>query len=307
MGDAVRAKIFGARTDAERRALSEGTDSAGGYTVPAPVAVNFIDRLRRQSVASRAGALTVPMDSETLAIARLETDPTVAWRAENASIAEGDPTFGRVLFTAKSLSGILKISRELLADTVNAGSIIESALVKAMALELDRAAIFGDGSANSPTGVINVSGINEVEMGTNGAALTNYEELIDAIYEMQLDNAEDPTAAIMHPRTRRDMAKLVDGDGNPLVVPEMVSRVPMLTTTAAAIDETQGTSENASSIVFGDFTQLMIGMRENITVQVLNERFAENGQIGLVVHARADVQLAHKASFSRLKGIIPPA
>jgi hypothetical protein len=101
LGDAVRAMITGARNDLERRALSEGTSSAGGYTVPAPLASWFIDRLRAQSVVIRAGAMTVPMASQTMAIARLETDPTIGWRAENAALAEGDPTFGRVLLTAK--------------------------------------------------------------------------------------------------------------------------------------------------------------------------------------------------------------
>ncbi len=85
-----------------------------------------------------------------------------------------------------------------------------------------------------------------------GAALTNYDSLIDAIYEMQLDNAADPTAAIMHPRTLASLAKLKDGNSNPMTVPEMVARMPMLTTTAAPIGETQGTATNASSIVCGD-------------------------------------------------------
>ena len=116
VGDVIRAKITGPRNDAERRALSEGVDSAGGFTVPTPLASSFIDLMRAKTVVSRAGAVTVPMESETLAIARLVSDPDVDWRAENASIAEGDPTFDRVTFQAKSLAGMLKISRELAED-----------------------------------------------------------------------------------------------------------------------------------------------------------------------------------------------
>ncbi len=302
IGDAVRAMVTGPRNDAEKRALAEGTNSAGGYTVPTPLASWFIDRLRTQSVAIRAGAMTVPMTSQTLAIARLETDPTIGWRAENASLAEGDPTFGRVLLTAKSLAGIVKLSRELLMDTVNAGAMIEMALAKAMALEMDRAAIYGDGSSNSPTGVVETSGINEVEIDTNGGAFT-WDKAVDAVYEMQLDNTGDPTAAIMHPRTHSYIAKLKTGDGAWLPPPPMLSGLPLLRTTAAPIDETQGTASDASSVVFGDYTQLFIGMREDINVKVLDQLYAANGQIALAVHARVDVQLAHKESFCRLKGI----
>lgn len=305
LGDVVRAMVTGPRNDIEKRALSEGTNSAGGFTVPAPLASWFIDRLRGRSVVIAAGAMTVPMESATLAIARLETDPAIGWRAENAALASGDPTFGRVLLTAKSLAGIMLMSRELLMDTVNAGQMIEQAIAKAMALEMDRAAIYGDGTGNSPTGIINVIGINEVSMGTNGAQLASYDKLIDTIYEMQLKNAANPTAGIMHPRSGASLAKLKDVQSNPLQVPEMVRRVPLLTTTSAPITETVGTSSNTSSIVYGDYSQLFIGMRQDITIQMLNELYAGTGQIGLAVHARIDVQLAHKESFSRLKGITP--
>lgn len=305
VGDLVRAKITGPRNEAEKRALSEGTDSAGGYTVPAYLAAEFIDKLRANSVAVRAGAITVPMESETLAMARLTGDPTVAWRAENASIAEGDPTFDRVTFTAKTLAGGIKLSRELAEDSLNVGKMIENALAQAAARQLDFGAIYGDGTANAPTGVVNTSGINTVSMGTNGAALASYDKLIDAVYEMQLDNASDPTAMIMHPRTGVALAKLKDADNNPLVPPEMIARIPRLTTTAASIVEEEGTAVNASSIVFGDYRELMIGMRHSMEIRVFDQTYASTGQLYVVVWLRADVQLAHPVSFSNLTGIIP--
>ena len=88
-------------------------------------------------------------------------------------------------------------------------------------------------------------------------------------------------------------------------IPAMVARVPMLHTTSAPIAEIQGTATNASSIIYGDFSQMFIGVREVITIQMLHELYASEGAIGLAVHARMDVQLAHKESFSRLKGIKP--
>jgi len=48
--------------------------------------------------------------------------------------------------------------------------MIEQALAKTMAAEIDRAAILGDGTSESPTDITGTSGINEVSMGTNGAA-----------------------------------------------------------------------------------------------------------------------------------------
>lgn len=306
-GDHIRALAVGPRNEAERRALSEGTGSEGGYTVPAPLAAEFIDRLRAKSVAIRAGARTVPMSSASLAMARLDTDPTVTWRLENSLIDESSPAFSRVLLEAKAVAGIVKVSRELLADSVNVSEMLTNAFAQAMALELDRVALWGDGTDDGPIGVTGTSGINEVSMGTNGFALPNYDKLIDTVYEMQLDNANDPTAMIMHPRTQASLAKLKDSQTNPLTVPDMIARIPRLTTTSASIAETQGTATTASSILFGDFRELFIGMRDEMQVTLLKERYADYGQVGFLCWMRADVQLAHKASFSRLKGIIPTA
>lgn len=305
VGDLIRAKIAGPRNEAEERALSEGTDSAGGFTVPTPLANDFIDLMRSQTRAIQAGAMTVPMDSATLAIARLESDPTVAWRAENASIAEGDPTFGRTLFEAKTIAGKVTLSRELADDSINVGRMIQTALAGAMAVELDRAAIYGDGQNNAPTGVWHTSGINSVSMGTNGAALANYDKLLDAVFELKNDNAADPTAMIANPRTEIALAKLKDADSNPLRVPELVSRIPLLSTTSAPVDETEGTADTASSIVFGDFTQLMIGMRQQLEIRVYDHTMTTNGQLTVLAWMRADAQLAQPKSFCKLTGIIP--
>jgi HK97 family phage major capsid protein len=104
---------------------------------------------------------------------------------------------------------------------------------------------------------------------------------------------------------RATYAKLKDSQGNPLRIPEMVARVPTLSTTAAPITETQGSSSNCSSMIFGDFTKMFIGLREDVRVFVLTELYAATGQLALVVHARADVALAHNASFCRMLGIKP--
>lgn len=305
LGAILRAMVTGPRDDAERRALAEGTDSAGGYTVPDPLAAQFIDKLRAASVCMAAGAKTVPMTSDTLAIARLETDPTMAWRAENAAVGESDPTFGRVSFQARSLAGLVRASRELLEDSVNVAPMLENAFIQSTALAFDLGCLYGTGADDQPEGLGVTAGINSVSMGTNGAALTDYDEIIDMIYEMQVDNAGDPSAMIYHPRTGAALAKLKDTQNNPLTVPEMVAKVPKLTTTSVPIDQTQGTAVNASSILSGDFSRMLIGLRNSLRIELLKERYADQLQYGFVAFMRGDVQFEHKASFTKLIGIIP--
>lgn len=305
LGQTLRAMITGPRNDDEKRALAEGTDSAGGFTVPTPLAAEFIDKLRAASVLNRAGARTIPMETETLAIAKLATDPQAAWTAENASVSESDPTFARVNLEAKKLIGITRLSRELAEDSANVNQMLENAFIQAVSLQFDYAGLYGTGSSNEPTGIVNQAGINTVSMATNGAAPTNYDKLIDAIYENQLDNAADPTAMIWHPRTGMTLAKLKDGDNNPMSIPEMVARVPKLATTSMPIDETQGTSTDASSIITGDFTQMLIGMRTGLRIELLRETYAANDQYGFIFGMRGDFALAQPTAFCQLTGIRP--
>jgi HK97 family phage major capsid protein len=305
LGDFVRAIVTGPRNEAEAKALAGAVGASGGFTVPTPLASQFIDRLRSRSVAIAAGAVTVPMDSATLQMARIESDPACDWRAENAAIAEGDPVFGRVQFQAKTLAGRVPMSRELFDDSLNVGAAVERAFTGAMGLALDRAAIYGNGAGSSPTGVWHTAGINSVAMAANGAPLANYDRILDAILELKNANAADPTAMIAAPRTEIGLAKLKNTDGDPLRIPELVSRVPLLSTTSAPVNETQGTSTDCSSIVVGDFRDLLIGMRQSLEIRIFDQPLAGTGQLLAVAWLRADVQLARPASFCRLTGIRP--
>jgi len=84
------------------RALAEATVGAGGALVPAPLSARVIDLMRARTVVLRAGGVTVPMTSQTLALARLTGEGTPAWKTEGANITAADLTFDRVTFTART-------------------------------------------------------------------------------------------------------------------------------------------------------------------------------------------------------------
>lgn len=304
-GQYVKAMVMGTDRPDVRAALSEGTDSAGGYTVPTHLMGQLIDLMRAQTVVVQAGALTVPLETQQTTIARLASDPQAAWRLENAAVAQGDPTFEAVTFEAHSLAVLVKVSRELLEDSVNLDAALLNAFAGAMAVKTDQAALFGTGTAPEPRGVFNTSGINEVSMGANGDQLDNWGKVLDTLLELKLDNAADPSAMVMAPRTWRTIEGFTDTTGQPLRAPVSIERIPRLSTTLVPVDQTHGTANNASPIIVGDFSQMMLGVRSGLRVEVLRERFADNLQYAFLAHLRFDVQLAQPKAFAALKGIIP--
>jgi HK97 family phage major capsid protein len=273
--------------------------------VPVTLLTQLIDLMRAKTVCIQAGALTVPIDTETTNIARVAADPTPAWRNEAAAFSVADPTFEKVSFTPKSLGVLVKVSQEILEDSANLNEALIGCFAGAFAVELDRVGLFGTGSAPQPHGISGTSGVGSVDMGTNGLALANYDPIVDAVSALLTANAASPTAAIMAPRTLTKSAKLKDSQNQPLRKPDLIGNLPFLATTSVPINQAHGTSNVASEIIVGDFTQLMFGIRRNLTVRVLRERFlSDNGQIGFLADLRADVQLRHPQSFCEVVGIL---
>ena len=291
-GRYLRAMVVGAKTETERRALAEGTDSAGGFTVPAVVSAELIDALRAASVAVQAGARTVPLTSATNSIAAIASDPTPAWRSENAAVAESDPTFRAVTFTPRSLAVLVKVSRELIEDSLNLETELPRLLSAALATELDRVALLGSGTAPEPEGIANVTGIGTSALS---ADLTTYAPFLTARTAILTANAGPATAVILHPRDEGTMAGLTDTTGQPLMAPDVLRQIPWLTTTAIPVDG--GTGSDESTIFVGNFAHLMIGLRTSLRVELLRETFAGNLQYGFLAHMRADVAVAHAGAF----------
>jgi hypothetical protein len=84
--------------------------------VPAPLSARVIDLARNRTVVFRAGAQTVPITSQTLALARLTSEGSPAWKSENATITAADMVFDRVTFTARTLVRLITLSVELFED-----------------------------------------------------------------------------------------------------------------------------------------------------------------------------------------------
>jgi HK97 family phage major capsid protein len=302
-GALVRAAISGARNDTEKRALSATSDSAGGFILPSFAAAGIIDNLKNYSAVLKAGANTIPLISDRNKFARVSTDPTPGFRAAGAAVTEQGNIFESVEFTPFTLAGMCKLDRELLQDAIAADRSVEEILTEALALQLDRVALVGSGSGES-TGIASTTGINSVSMGTNGAALTSYDKLLDVAYELSLDNAP-MSGVVMHPRSAIALAKLADTTGQPLRKPDVLSLVPFHSSTALPINQTQGSASNASTVIAGDFRKLLIGVRTSVHIEILKERYADTYSYGVLYALRADTCVARPKSFCKLVGVIP--
>jgi HK97 family phage major capsid protein len=128
------------------------TTTSGSAVVPNIWAADIIDRARNIAAVMRAGAQLVPMDAKVVNIGRLTTDPTAAFRTEGSTVTASDPVFDNVTLTAKTLSALVVGSMEWFQDAPNVDEVVSNAIAAAVALELDKQALFGGVVAGGETG-----------------------------------------------------------------------------------------------------------------------------------------------------------
>lgn len=281
--------------EAERRAMSEGVLSGGGYAVPVQLLGQVIDLARAKTRVFEAGAQLVPMETQTTKVAKWASDPTSAWHSENAAITPSDASLGSVELKAKALASLTVASRELLEDASNIETELRNAFAAQFALTLDQAALYGTGTDPEPRGVKNTAGVTTAALDANGRTPT-WDDLIDAAGVLE-DRDETATGFIYAPRTARALGKAKTTDGQYVAPPTLLDGIARLASTQVPVDLTQGTSNAASDIFTGDWRHLFIGIRTRLQIEVLTERYADTGQIGFLAWFRGDVAVARAGSF----------
>ena len=147
-------------------------------------------------------------------------------------------------------------------------ALIRFDMLQQMALGIDLAAISGTGISNQPLGILNYPGVNSVSIGANGGAPA-WSHLVQLETEIAVDNADDGTCYYLtNARTRgklKTTAKVTGQDVFLWTDSPTEKGMGMINGYGAAVSNqvpsngTKGSGSSLSSIIFGDFSQLLIG------------------------------------------------
>lgn len=300
LGRVLRGLVLGGNApdarelEEERKSLNLGIDTGGGYTVTGSLAAEWVDALRAQSALSRAGVLTLPMDTGQVGIARVTADPSVSWHGESAALPETAPTFGKLTLTAKTAVCLVRFSLEIGQDSQNFEQQLQKVLVNAMAAAIDSAGL--NGVAGGPTGILNLDGRNSV---TSVGAPVAWDFLADAVYELLNDNVPEARIGsfIGNPALWKKMAKLKTGitnDNTPLTPSPEIARIPRIWSTAIP----------AATGVIADWGDVVMGVRQAITVKLLDQSFmGSNLDLALLCYSRLDFGVTRPVSICTMEGI----
>ena len=127
----------------------------------------FIDRLRAALRTEQLGATILSGLIGDQDIPKLTGSATAFWVAEDSAVTEGDHTFATVALNPKTVGARVQYTRRMLINASPAvEQLVRNDLARVLAEAIDDKAINGDGNSNTPTGILNTSGIGDVSMSS---------------------------------------------------------------------------------------------------------------------------------------------
>ena len=284
--------------DEAQRDLTTAAASGGGLISDDVRGDLFIEALRNNMVmgdlvtmvTGLRGNVSIPVET---------TAATAAWKAENTANTESDPVIGQVELTPKFVRGFTEVSRTLIAQSsADVEAIVRRALMKGVAVVVDKGILTGTGTSNEPSGVDSISSLAEVEYGlaadTAAAALAKAD--IDDLTAMEasLDTANagmDRRAFIVAPNVRQHYRTqpIVTG-AQPAWYNQRLLDEPAYVTNQVS----------AGEAYFGNWSDCYVGVWDAIEVLVNPYSGDTTGLVRITAWQMADVGFGHGGSFVKL-------
>jgi HK97 family phage major capsid protein len=278
----------------QRAALQVGTDSEGGYTVADDWVRRLIESEREYGVIQNLATTFRTAESGQVHVPTVATNATAVLTAEEAAFTQSEPTFGEVVFDSYKYGVIMKVSDELLNDSIfDIAEFMAAQAGKAIATVTGTAFATGTGSGQ-PNGLFTAA-----TTGVNAASATavTTDELID-LYHSVIDPYRSRASWLMKDATLKAIRKLKDTTNQYLWQPGLQAGAPdLLLGRPVFVDpNAPAMTTGLDSILFGDISAYWVREVGSVDVKRLEELYAANGQVGFRVSQRFDGDLVDTAA-----------
>lgn len=274
-----------------KNALQIGTDTEGGYLVPDEFERTLVEALEDENIFRRfANVITTSSGDHKIPV--VASKGTASWIDEEGTIPESDDSFGQVSIGAYKLGTMIKVSEELLNDSVfSLESYISKEFARRIGNKEEESFFIGDGSGK-PTGILAATGGAQLGVTTASATAITIDEVLDLFYSLKAPY-RNRAAFVMNDATVKAIRKLKDGNGQYLWQPSLQAGTPdtILNRPLYTSAYVPTIASAAKTVAFGDFSYYWVADRQGRTFKRLNELFAVTGQVGFVATQRVDGRL----------------
>lgn len=282
-------------------ALQIGTDSEGGYLAPDEYQKTLVQALEEENI-FRKLAHVISTSSGERKIPVVASKGTASWIDEEAAYPESDDSFGLVSIGAHKLATMIKVSEELLNDSVfDMPAYIAGEFARRIGAAEEAAFFTGEGTSK-PTGLLAAAG--GADLGVTAAAVDKItaDELIDLFYSLRAPYRRK-AVWLLNDSTVKAIRKLKNSNGDYLWQPALTAGAPdtILNRPVFTSSCMPALAADNKVIAFGDLSYYWIADRQGRSFKRLNELYAANGQVGFMSSERVDGKLVLAEAVKVLK------
>ena len=296
----------------QEKSQTIGTDADGGYLVPVELSSQIIPLAKDRSVLMDLGTMIENISPRVgqFEIPRLDTASTAYWLGELTDITESTLKFGKVTLNPNKVAAYATASKELLRDSVlSLEPLMRSDMGEQLGLAIDQKGFLGDGTSNTPVGILNTPSITDLNTSSAGDACDwkTFKDVMDYVDSQRA--LQGDLAFVSHPdvinllkeQTVAQYSGQAARDGEPLVTPMPFMTDAMLEQVLGVkIRKTSQISKTGSAapLFFGDFSRFVIGMWGNIELDMDESLLFQKYGVAFRAVARVDMAVQRVASFA---------
>ncbi len=147
------------------RALGTTPDIAGGFVVPGEVHTeNILEPFKTRVFVFKMGVQIIDASTTPFEIPSIESEPDADGANENEDLPEGDFEFGNRRAEPHDCGIFITAPKRFMRMAAQADTFIQNAIRKKTAIKLQRWILKGAGNGVEPTGMLNTSGIQQVDL-----------------------------------------------------------------------------------------------------------------------------------------------
>jgi len=258
-----RALAFG--DEASIKALSEGSNPDGGYTVPQDFYKSLVSEITEEAI-MRKNVKVIKMNTNVFTMSKKEGQVKATWTLENATKSTTTMHFSQPTITAFKLAAIIYLSDELIDDSAfDLTDVIIKDFADEIASMEDEAIVNGSGTAQ-PTGFFQAGTIKTVKY----TGSIDFDSIINLIYALPAKYRKGNKAKFfINTDDIKNLSNIKDTPGR-YIWAEPVSAGQPATIKGFAVVEQSDVP--VGKILFGDtMTAYWLGDRQNITVKITQD------------------------------------
>lgn len=284
-------------TTAEERAATNLTASDNGAVIPTSVANKIVTRVEEicpvyqlADVYKVNGKLTIPYyDDTTNAI-------SMAYTNEFSELTSTSGKFVNIDLDGYLAGCLTKISKSLINNaSFDITSVVIERMAVAIAKFIEKELLIGTSAK--------ITGLSTLKNNVTSAkaAAVSLDDLIE-VQEAVSDIYQAEAVWIMNKKTRTAIRKLKDSEGRYILNPDPTSKwgYTLLGKDVYCSDNMPEIAAGKTTVYYGDMKGLAVKVSEDISIQVLKERFATEHVDGVVGWVELDAKVQNEQAIAKL-------